>query len=72
MKYKIASSSDYPDEKSHITAMVKAAVKNESNLLMLLISVEAYIEYYDKEDERGMTVSTEILRDRLKALKNED
>ena len=71
MKYKIASSSDYPDEKSHVTSMVKAAVENETNLLTLLISVDSYIEYYDKDDELGMRISTEILRDKLKALKNE-
>ena len=49
MKYKLATSKDFPDD-DYVTSMIKFSLKNESTLLEALVIMGLYIESLDKSD----------------------
>jgi len=68
MRYKTASAEDYLDV-DYVTASIKAAIQNESDLISLLVSVDYYVDAYKEGDEIMIEITSEILTDKLNKFK---
>jgi len=68
MRYKTASAEDYLDV-DYVTASIKAAIQNESDLISLLVSVDYYVDAYKEGDEITIEITSEILTDKLNKFK---
>ena len=68
MRYKTASAEDYLDV-DYVTASIKAAIQNESDLISLLVSVDSYVDAYKEGDEIMIKITSDILTDKLNKFK---